>query len=209
MRSTSKMRVLIVSGIIVLLCMTIIVGMSFALFTDTKKVRNHLQAGDLEVTMTRTSLEYSVLDENGLLKVINVEDDLDFTNPSNENVFGVDSENIRIVPGTYFKADMLIKNDGNVAFDYEVGIKLIGSSNALADQLEVIVTNHNGVTTTKRLSEMINGVTVKTGNMLKGAEAQAFTVEVKFIDDTSVNNDAQTQIAEFDLVVNAVQATTP
>ena len=69
MRSTNRKRVLVVSGAIILLCMMIIAGMTFALFTDSKRMSNHLRAGDLEVTLTRTYLEYSVLDANGKLAV--------------------------------------------------------------------------------------------------------------------------------------------
>ena len=96
------------SGAIILLCMTIIAGMTFALFTDSKRVKNHLQAGDLEVTLTRTYLEYSVLNPQGKLAVTKVEEDLNFTNSTNQNVFGVDAKNIRIVPGSYFKADLRV-----------------------------------------------------------------------------------------------------
>ena len=52
-RSTNRKRTLIVSAAIILLAMTIIVGTTFALFTDTQTVSNHLQAGTLEVTLKR------------------------------------------------------------------------------------------------------------------------------------------------------------
>ena len=67
MRSKNTRRVLTVSGAIILLCMTIIIGVTFTLFTDSKRLNNHLRAGDLEVSLTRTCLEYSVLDSNGKL----------------------------------------------------------------------------------------------------------------------------------------------
>ena len=47
MESTNRKRALLVSGSVILLCMTIIVGMTWALFTDTRTLTNHLKAGDL------------------------------------------------------------------------------------------------------------------------------------------------------------------
>ena len=208
MRSKNRKRVLLVSGAIILLCMTIIAGMTFALFTDSKRVKNHLQAGDLEVTLTRTYLEYSVLNPQGKLAVTKVEEDLNFTNSTNQNVFGVDAKNIRIVPGSYFKADLRVDNIGNVAFTYDVGIQLVGVANALSEQLQVTITRADGTSVTKMLTELANGLTITGGELLVGTGSQTFTVEVRFIDDTAVNNAAQAELVEFDLVVSAVQSTT-
>lgn len=215
-----KKRVLLVSCAVILLCMCIIVGMTYALFTDSVSVKNHLKAGDLEISLTRTNLEYSVLNEDGELAVTTVEDDLDFTDTTGENVFGIDATDIRIVPGSYFDADMEISNNGNVAFTYSVGIQLIGESNALAEQLQVTVTHPDGTTTTRMLSELADGLSIATGKMKVTDTKQAFSVRVDFVDDvvanaglaegeTGMDNDlAQEQTAVFDLVVTAVQATT-
>ena len=56
MKSTHRKRTLLVSSAVIMLCMTIIVGMTWALFTDTQTVHNHLQAGDLKITLKRTEL---------------------------------------------------------------------------------------------------------------------------------------------------------
>ena len=58
----NKRRLLLVSCSIILLCMLSIVGMTFALFTSSVGVRNHLVAGSLDVTLHRTDLAYTVLD---------------------------------------------------------------------------------------------------------------------------------------------------
>ena len=215
-----KKRVLLVSCSVILLCMSIIVGMTYALFTDSVSVNNHLKAGNLDITLTRTNLEYSVLNEDGELAVTEVTDDYNFTASTNENVFGIDAKDIRIVPGSYFDADMEIANNGNVAFTYSVGISLIGDSNALAEQLQVTVTHPDGTTTTKKLSDLAGGLSIATGKMKVTDASQSFSVKVDFIDDvvananltdgeTPMDNDlAQTQSAVFDLSVTAVQATT-
>lgn len=220
MKSTNRKRVILVSSAVILLCMTIIVGTTAALFSDSTAIRNHLQAGDLEVSLKRTYLEYSTLNSVGELAVTSNSQTLYLNGSVNENVFGVDSETMRIVPGSYFDAHLEISNDGNVAFNYSVSIQLVGNSNALAEQLKVIVTHSDGSETEAMLSEMIAGRTIQAGNIKAGGANQQFSVRVEFIDDIDYNqgldvndermnnNLAQTQIAEFDLVVSAVQATT-
>ena len=214
-----KKRVLLISCSVIMLCICIIAGMSYALFTDSVSVDNHLQAGNLNVTLTRTNLEYSVLNAEGELAVTTVAEDLDLTTSNANNVFGIDSTDIRIVPGSYFDADLEIKNAGNTAFNYSISIKLLGNSTDLAEQLKVTVTHPNGTTTEKMLSELAGGLSIDTGKMKVGDTAQSFSVRVEFVNDSDYNvnlpvedrlnnNAAQNDSAVFDLVVTAVQATT-
>lgn len=214
-----KKRVLLISCSVIMLCICIIAGMSYALFTDSVSVGNHLQAGNLNVTLTRTNLEYSVLNAEGELAVTTVAEDLDLTTSNANNVFGIDSTDIRIVPGSYFDADLEIKNAGNTAFNYSISIKLLGNSTDLAEQLKVTVTHPNGTTTEKMLSELAGGLSIDTGKMKVGDTAQSFSVRVEFVNDSDYNvnlpvedrlnnNAAQNDSAVFDLVVTAVQATT-
>lgn len=217
-----KKRALLISCSVIMICVCIIAGMSYALFTDSVSVKNHLKAGNLDVTLKRTNLEYSVLDSEGVLGVTTVTEDLDLTESSSNNVFGIDSTDIYIVPGSYFDADLEINNEGNTAFTYSISIKMIGEANDLADQLKVTVTRPDGSSTTKMLSELAGGMSVETGRMTAGEAAQKFSVRVEFIDDVEYNgslspeasasdrmnnNDAQAKTAVFDLVVTAVQAT--
>lgn len=192
--------------------MCIIIGMTFALFTDHVWVRNHLKAGNLDITLTRTNLEYTALASDGKLDIITNSDEYDFTNATDENVFGLNSADTLIVPGSYFDADMKITNMGNVAFEYSVRIKLIGESNALAEQLMVTVTHPDGTTTSKMLSELAGELSIATGVMNANDASQSFSVKVEFVNyETTTpidNNDAQNQAAQFDLIVTAVQATT-
>lgn len=219
MGNTRRKRILIVSGAIILLCMLIIVGMSMALFTDSRLVTNHLQAGNLQIGLKRTYLEYQTLDDNGRVALTKVTETEDFTNSNGNNIFGVDATNLRIVPTSYFKAEMEISNAGNVAFTYNLSIKL-RNPNALTDQLQVVITNSKGQVTTVKLSDMANGLSINAGEMGTKDKAQKFTVMINFINDTDYNktvgkddpkmdNDlAQSKSAVFDLVVTAVQATT-
>lgn len=203
----NKKRILITSCSVVLLCICAIIGTVYALFSDTVSVKNHLQAGTLDVTLERTELKYTLLNQNGQLETIEDLTPIDFTSPNNENVFGIDDSDVNIVPGSYFEAKMKLKNTGNVAFDCNVIIKLDGSSNALAEQLRVTVTRQGQEPIVKSLSALNdNGYSIAIGEMGANASDEVFTVRVEFITSDS-NNDAQDLSASFDLVVEAIQAT--
>lgn len=213
-----KKRILLVSCSIILLCMMIITGMTYSLFTDTFRVTNHLEAGYLNISLQRVFLEYSVLNERGVLDVIVDDTVCDFTEVNAKNMFGIDAKDVKIVPGSYFDAKLRIINDNsdptskdysNVAFDYSVEIVLAdGYNNNLARQMQVVITNNEGVTITKKLSELSGGNTFMVGTLLAGERSQDFNIRVEFLDVVD-NNSAQGQTAVFDLVVRAVQATTP
>ncbi len=199
-------RILLLACSVILLCTCIITGVSYALFTDSVSVNNHLQAGKLDVTLTRTDLTYCILNDEGVLETVTVDSDLDFTSSTAENVFGIDASDMKVVPGSYFVAKMKMGNNGNVAFTYDVSISLLEGNNALAEQLTVTVTHPDGSTTVKKLSQLTNGLTVTAGTMDKSDTAQEFTVSVSF-DNVANNNDAMDQSVVFDLVVTAEQAT--
>ena len=228
MRSTNRKRALIVSGAVILLCMTIIAGTTWALFTDTQTVSNHLQAGDLEITLARTELTKRTLNSVG--KLVTSDPDttrLDFSNPTDENVFGI-VENEKIVPGTKYVAKMEIANKSDVAFGYWVKIdcKDEDVAKTLAEQLKIIIyTDKNGDGAIDTTSEGVDS-TVATGlevgsdkdyiGTLECGKAENFIVSVEFIDMgytykdgvlTSTNDGAQTQSVEFDLIVYAIQVT--
>lgn len=225
MESTNRKRALMVSGAIILLCMSIIVGMTWALFTDTQNVHNHLKAGDLKITLKRTELTKTTLDASGYLVETQVQKATDnaviFSHPTDENVFGLTSTNgeqtEKIVPGSKFVAKMVIENNSDVAFGYWIEIVCTDKTNGenLAKQLKVTVN------TGKDSSDLVgNGLTVKgendgyVGELAIGATG-TFTVTVEFLDsfvdenglEKYDNDKAKSEEIKFDLVVHAVQAT--
>ena len=215
MKSTNRKRALIVSGAIILLCMTIIAGTTWALFTDTQTVSNHLQAGDLKITLARTELTKRTLNSVGKL-VTSAPDTtrLDFSNPTDENVFGiVDDE--KIVPGTKYVAKMEIQNLSDVAFGYWVEIKCtdVTAGEHLAKQLKVTVNTGTDATAFVNDGLIVKGANDGyVGELLIGESAE-FTVTVEFLDSFVVENNieandlAQGENLSFDLVIHAVQAT--
>ena len=223
MRNANRKRALMTSSSIVLLCMSIILGVTYALFTDSHTIVHHLKAGDLDVTLERTNLEYVILNDKGVMEKITNSTSHDFTQPTEDSVFGLDSPDIKIVPGSYFEAVMKIGNGptGDVAFEYAAGFELKGDVNALSKQLLITVKDANGtvITDRKPLSEFAgDGYTFYSGSIKVGDAAQSFTVRMEFVDDVAVNeaetapvmdnDEAQGQEALFDLVVRATQSTT-
>lgn len=214
MKSTNRKRALLVSASVILLCMTIIVGMTWALFTDTQKVTNHLQAGDLSITLKRTELTKTTLNAQGKLVTSNPDTTTkNFSNPTDENVFGI-VEGEKIVPGTKYVAKMQVENHSDVAFGYWIEIVCTDKTNGadLAKQLKVTVN-----TGTDASASVNDGLTVGSssnyvGELIIGATAE-FTVTVEFLDSFIAENNidhndlAQGENLSFDLVVHAVQAT--
>ena len=212
--STSRTRTLLVSSVVILLAMIVIVGVTWALFTDTQNVTNHLQAGDLSITLTRTELTKTTLNEEGYLVELPTDTTVvDFSDPTEANVFDI-GESEKIVPGSKFVAKMDIANNSDVAFGYWIEIVCTDKESGanLAKQLKVTVNTGSDA------SAFVNdGLTVKgengyIGNLGIGANA-AFTVTVEFLDSfveenaIDSNDLAKGENLSFDLVVHAVQAT--
>ena len=221
-KSTNRRRSLLVSAAVIVLCMVVVVGMTYALFTDTQKVQNHLKAGDLRITLKRTELTKTTLNENGYLVTPDVPDKtvVDFTNPTDKNVFGLNTDGNgevteKIVPGSKFVAKMEIQNNSDVAFGYWIEIICTDKTRGedLAKQLKITVDAKD--------SYIADGLTVGSDKAYievldKGASG-TFTVTVEFEDKgytfengvlSSANDIAQSEDLKFDLVVYAVQVTT-
>ena len=185
--------------------------MTWALFTDTETVNNHLKAGELDITLERTKLVSTHLTPQGFLSTEIDETVKDFSNKKNnkDNVFDLDTV---IVPQSKYVADMKISNNSDVAFQYWIEIKYNGDSAIdLADQLEIIVKTHND--NISRLSKgLVVGSVDDPVGILAVGESAGFTVGVEFLDsdltdDIESNDSAQCQSLNFDLIVHAIQVT--
>ena len=215
MQSTNRKRALIVSAAVILLCMTAIAGMTWALFTDTQTVENHLQAGDMKITLKRTELTKTTLDSKGYLTTLPADTTpVNFTNPKDDNVFGLE-DGEKIVPGTKYAATMQIENHGDVAFGYWIEVKCTDKSagEALAKQLKVTVTTDKDITGFVGDGLTVTGADGGNVGAVAIGETANFTVTVEFLDSAIAengiadNNLAQEQKLDFDLVVHAVQLT--
>ena len=218
MRSTSRVRTLIMSGSAILMAIAVVVGMTWALFTDTQKVSHHLKAGDLSITLKRTELTKTAVNTYGYLVEEQVQKSTDkpvvFSDSTDKNVFEIGAEE-KIVPGTKYVAKMQLENQSDVAFGYWIEIVCTDKTDGanLAKQIKVTVN------TGSEASAFVNdGLTVKgtdsdyIGKLEIGASAE-FTVTAEFLDSFVAENNidhndlAQGENLTFDLVVHAVQAT--
>lgn len=203
MRDINRKRVLLISCSVIVICTAIITGMTFALFTDQEIVTNHLKAGNLDVTLTRTSLTSTYLTPRGFLETTTNEIDKDFTNNKKDNVFGLNDGDI-IVPKNEYVAEMQIANNGDVAFAYWIEIVYTGREDvALANQISVAF--NSGAAHRLNKGVALGSAEEPLGVMAAG-DTMTFTVAMKFL-DLENNNDAQGDRVTFDLVVHAVQYT--
>ncbi len=223
MRATNRKRALMVSGSVILLCLSIIMGTTYALFTDTDTMKQHLKAGNLDMKLERTAITKKVLNADGYFETVEVDPETavkDFTNATKENVFELE-EDEKIVPQSEYSATMRITNDENnsdVAVGYWIEIKYSGNSAAeLAEKILVSVKNVDPA-----LDKNLSPVTVSSGDslgseqaplgVLKVGDNQLFTVTILF-DATGDNNELMGDEIEIDIVVHAfqyvVEVTTP
>ena len=213
-----RKRILLVSGSIILVCLVIVAGVIYSLFTDQYTVGNHLVAGELDITLQRTHLEYCTLNADGKLAVVENKTLVDFSNKTENNVFGMNTRDIKITPGSYFQATLRILNDNsgnalhfsNVPFEYSVKVVFIKGGQNLAKQMQITITDNDGKSTTMMLSDLTDGQSFAVGTLEPGDGGHEFTVKVEFLDDVDYkeldNDRAQGESIVFDLVVTAVQA---
>ena len=213
-----RKRVLLVSSSIILICLVIIAGVTYSLFTDQYTVGNHLVAGELDITLQRTHLKYCALNADGKLAVVENKTLVDFSNKTENNIFGMNTRDIKITPGSYFQATLKILNDNsgnalhfsNVPFEYSVQVVFVKGGKNLAKQMQITITDNDGKSTTMKLSEVTDGQSFAIGTLEPGDAGHEFTVKVEFLDDADYkeldNDRAQGESIVFDLVVTAVQA---
>ena len=223
----NRKRAILTSCSIILLCTAILVGITYALFNEKMSFDNHLRAGSLDITLTRTNLKYCTLDEKGYLKKVEIEQDEDFTatNSEDKNIFNIDDSTL-IAPGSYFESTMKLVNNGNVAFTYYVSLAFLDKESGanIANQMLITLTDAEGNLILEKpmlLSDFPkNGVefSLLEGEMEADEVSGEFIINVKFLDDSdpedkiylkqdALNNDAMAEVAKFDLYVVAVQKT--
>lgn len=204
-----RRRTLLIAAMSIMLSVAMLIAGTYALFSDSVSVENHLIAGTLKVNLVRTKLEQRKLDSSGVVRNFAADEtEEDFTHSTSKNIFGMGNSEL-IAPSSSYKATMRITNGGNVAFDYYVRIKLGTTGDKQSDenlckQVKVIV--NDDTENAKYLSECTDGLTVLTGRVAASGSQAVFSIKLVF-ENRSDNNDAQSEKAWFDLIVEAVQAT--
>ena len=220
---TVKKRGILLTVMTFVLCLALVAGGTYALFSDSVRLKNHLVAGELDITLTRTKLTATYLDDTTGYLVgpkVTHPDPVDFTDPTGKSIFEIPTDSV-IVPGCSYNAEMKIENNSDVAFGYWIEIDPGVLANIdLAEQLMVSVTVGNVTKSVMadKLGGTLGSETEFLGTLIKGA-SQTFTVTLTFCDDVAldendeplydfVNNDAMNDEFDFDIIVHAVQVTT-
>ena len=150
----STKRALLGSVVAMVLCLAMLVGATFAWFTDTASTNvNKIQAGNLDVV-----LEMLTKDAQGNDKWVSAEGKkLEF-----QKAAGAESEQVLWEPGcTYTLPELRVVNNGNLALKYKVAITGINGSAKLNEAIEWT----------------IGDVAMGTEQHLAAGESNAFTIK--------------------------------
>ncbi|MCH5152450.1 MAG: hypothetical protein J1F68_00610 [Clostridiales bacterium] len=206
---SKRIRAISLCCVTVLCCLALIVGGTYALFSDSVNVVNHLQSGELKVQLWRDELSSTLLSDQGLLTSVQDNVAKEFTKATNDNIFGL-SDEVKVVPGCEFGAKFSLKNNGDVAICFYLEFVLQGEANKLAEQLQLTLKTDTNTQTVMlgNLGEkyLWGNASSPLGNVLLDGVG-TFTVQLKFVDDDEVNNEAQGQQLTVDMIVHAVQLT--
>ena len=203
MKVKKKYRRLLLSCLTILMCISALVALAYILFTDNIKLVNHLNAGDLEVTLTRTNLTGKVFGPDGQLRDYSNNAHIDFSNPNDDNLFDL-YKDAYIVPGVEYKAEMLVTNNCSAAFGYYIEIIVSeDSSPELCEQLYITITaGDRQVSGT--LADLYLGAETDFISVIESNGSSTFDIEIIFKDNDN-SNAIMDKTVYFDLVVNAVQ----
>ena len=129
-QKTTK-RSLVAAGLVLLLCIAMLVGTTFAWFTDSASTAvNKIQAGTLDVQL---------LDENG--------NSLEGETLVWQKAAGHENEEVLWEPGcTYKLQPIVIKNAGNLALKYKIIISGIQGDAKLNEAIEWTIENTSAIT---------------------------------------------------------------
>lgn len=176
-----KKKVFLSSVLTIALCLSLIAGSTFALFTSNSEVNVAVTAGKVDVVATIANLRLSSSLENGNLLETNVF--------SSENTVTLD----KIVPGDTVNFDLIIKNNSDVTVQYRTVIKVV-TDNGLWEGLTVTIggTTYDGVTKVADWAEL-------------RPHSADITVPVSITLSEDAGNEYQAKSCTFAYTVDAVQ----
>lgn len=202
-----KKKTLVFSTVLIVLCLLLIIGGTYAIWTSSVEVNNHFSSGSLKAELYRTSYNKSSLTNEGVLENVSNSTKVLLNNESLvSNIFGIE-DGEKVVPGSTFETELEINNNGDVRFTYNVYILLTSVSNDLAEQMHVYVKTDDVYEDKGYLNSLIDGDrAIISTQYLNVGSSEKFSIKVVF-DDVVLNNNAQNQEVDFDLYVKAYQST--
>ncbi len=198
-----KIGIIVAACAAIVICSSVIIGVTYALWNDRVTVNNHLSAGSLQVELTRESYSKDVTDsKNGTKTTKSDEKSVSLGNNSSvENVFGLTKSDL-LLPGYACSAKLKLANKGDVAVDYVVSIKLDSSSDDYFAEKLIVYVNGDKKGALSSFDVEDGKIVVESSTVLKGKSSE-FSVKVVFSEDAT--NDAGGKECSFDLFVTATQ----
>lgn len=196
-----KTKTALASAGILVVSAALVVGATWAFFTDNVTVNNHIEVGDLSIGLSRVSYLSKELQSDGTLAETDEDTTVVDLLKDPKELFRVENA----VPGCWYQAKIKISNLGSVSVDYGARF-LVGELTdpediAFSKQMQLTVTTSADASTSFTLDKAAD---VDIGNLLAGSE-DTFTVKAEFLASED-NNAAQKGSLDFDLQVYAAQA---
>ena len=177
-----KKKVLLTSILTIAICLSLIAGSTFALFTSESKVNIVATSGNVEVDAT-----VSNIDKGSSLGVMLNETAISFDDDTNVITL------TNIVPGDYVEFDIVVENKSNVAVDFTTVIEKL-SDNGLWEALVVEIddTAYGGST-----------ITSDKATLRVGDDPDTVHVRISFPEDKG--NEYMNKTCEISYRIDAIQ----
>jgi predicted ribosomally synthesized peptide with SipW-like signal peptide len=204
-----RIRILMTAVATILICVALIAVGSYALFSDTTRVTNHLQAGDLDIKLWRIDLAGKGLDDDGFMTDVKDTLDKDFTSTTTDNIFNLDNTKY-VVPTSKYVAEMMISRSAstNVAIGYwlDFVIPNVDTSKpanaALLSQLKITIeiqeigeTGYTKVVDGRKLSELSNVATADGNGTHYAIGSISAPIDVIDTTESLTSNNIETALA--------------
>ena len=201
-KTKSTKRALLGSALALLVCVSMLVGSTFAWFTDSvTSASNKIQAGTLNIDML-------VMDENGDYQSVKTNQTPIFT------------DDVLWEPGYTEWRNIKVSTTGNLALKYQMNIAMVGESSALADVIDVYYAaskitkpanrSTQGLTRLGTLSEIFaanaTGALIQD-TLIPGTNAEDYATIVLKMQESAGNQYQGLSIGAFDINIVATQLT--
>lgn len=191
---------------------SIIVGVTFSLFTDTVSSKNnHIQAGTLDVELFMSEKMDAYADAEGKI----TENKLSLVTPENKDGLDMSVDTNPMIsidnamPGYYGERKLKIKNNSTIQIDYFITVVTSGfdadTEGTLKDALTIIITIGNDSYTYKGGSEINGIVGLKLGANVLAKTESLFSIRYEI--DESAGNEFQGKSVNLDFTILAQQVT--
>lgn len=203
-------RALISSALALLICVTTLIGSTFAWFTDgVTSGNNKIIAGNLDIALYKTEVNMDGIVTGNPVKETEITD-------SSAPLF---DQSIVWEPGYEAVANLKLENKGNLAIEWNAVIRPIGEIGELAEVINVyvikgeMINEANGrdyyadkLTFVGTLEDVLAGSAILNGVMKNSGDVEFFSILLKMQEEAG-NAYQLKEAGEFDITILATQYT--